>query len=419
LQQVGYISASLSLAELHSPSFVATALDYARLVGDELCRLLDDPSRPVSWSYQATATESNDIQGSLYYGSAGIALFLAYLDSIEPDEKLRQAAERAMAHALTCVPARIGAYEGLAGLVYVLTHLHHLWGGSTWLELAVDRSRQLAGMIDQDRTFDVLTGSAGVIPVMLGLARVSGESLDTAHRCARHLLQHADRTELGLSWPPARRDEAVANFTGFAHGAAGIGWALTALGASTGQEDYVAAGKLAFAYEASHFDHDRQDWYDLRTSILEMTKGRSHFGNAWCNGAAGIGLSRLESWAALGKADEQLLRETYLALSATLRNFAKLGNDTLCHGRSGNAELFLRFGRVKDEPAFQLEANIQAQAHWRRLATTPGWPRVDGDHQALPGLMIGVTGMGMHFLRLAHPDRIPSPLLLDPPQSPN
>lgn len=418
VQQVGYISASLSRAELHSPSFVATALDYARLVGDELHRLLEDPSRPVAWSYQATAAEADYIQSSLHYGSAGVALFLAYLDSIEPDEKLRRAAQRAMAHALSCAPAGIGAFDGLAGMIYVLTHLHHLWGGPAWLELAVNRSRQLDELIEADRTFDVLSGSAGVIPVMLGLASVSGEGLHTAHRCARHLLRHAERTELGLSWPPEHLDVAMANMTGFAHGAAGIGWALIALGASTGREDYVEAGKSAFAYEASHFDHDQQNWYDLRTSILEMTKGRRHFGNAWCNGAAGIGLSRLDSWAILNKTDDQLLRETYLALSATLRNFAELGNDTLCHGRSGNAELFLRFARVKDEPAFQLEANMQAQAQWRRLTSNPGWPHADGDHQEPPGLMIGFTGVGMHFLRLAHPDRVPSPLLLDPPQSP-
>jgi type 2 lantibiotic biosynthesis protein LanM len=418
LQQVGYISASLSLAEVHSTSFLATALEYASLVGDELYRLLADPSRPVSWSYEAPGAELVSIQGSLYYGSAGVALFLAYLDSIKPEEKLRWAAERAMAHALSCDPTGIGAFEGLAGQIYVLTHLHHLWGSSRWLELAVSRTQQLNEMIDQDRGFDILTGSAGVIPVMLGLAGVSGEGLDTAHRCARHLVQHAEHTEPGLSWPPEHPYAAVGNFTGFAHGVAGIGWALIVLGASTGREDYVDAGKLAFAYETSHFDQEQQNWYDLRTSILEMTKGQPHFGNSWCNGAAGIGLSRLGSWTALGKTDDTLLRDTYFALSATLRNFASLGNDSLCHGRSGNAELFLRFAAEKDEPAFQLEANMQAQANWRRLATTPGWPRTDGDQPAMPGLMVGITGVGMHFLRLAHPDRVPSPLLLDPPQSP-
>src|SRR5262249_44721993 len=161
-------------------------------------RQLEDPSRPVVWSFHAAA-HTDDVQGSLHYGSAGIALFLAYLDSIAPNERLRWAAERAMTHALSCVPTGLGAFEGLAGQVYVLTHLHHLWGGSRWLELAADRSRQLDGMIDKDRAFDVLTGSAGVIPVMLGLAGVSGDGLDTAHRCAHHLLRHAELTGAGLS----------------------------------------------------------------------------------------------------------------------------------------------------------------------------------------------------------------------------
>jgi lantibiotic modifying enzyme len=31
--------------------------------------------------------------------------------------------------------------------------------------------------------------------------------------------------------------------------------------------------------------------------------------------------------------------------------------------------------------------------------------------------MLGIAGVGMHFLRLAHPERVPSPLLLDPPHS--
>jgi type 2 lantibiotic biosynthesis protein LanM len=416
LRQVEYVSASLSLAEVHSASFGATALEYARLVGEALHhRLLEEPMERPGWFSRAPDADVEPVEGSLYYGSAGIALFLAYLDSIDPDERLRWAAERAVAHTLGCAPGGIGAFQGLAGLAYLLAHLHRLWGGSRWLDLAVGASRQLDGMIEQDRAFDVLSGSAGVIPVMLGLAGVSGEGLDTAHRCARHLLEHAEGAEPGLSWPPERRAEAVANFTGFAHGAAGIGWALIALGASTSREDYLEAGRRAFAYEASHFDQQQQDWHDLRSSVLDMAGGRPHFGNAWCNGAAGIGLSRLASWAALGKNDDDLLKEAYLALSATLRNFMSLGNDTLCHGRSGNAELFLQFARLKGEPAFQLEANVQAQAQWRQLAVTPGWPEADGSHRTMPGLMVGIAGIGMHFLRLAHPDRVPSPLLLDPP----
>ncbi|HEY8201735.1 MAG TPA: lanthionine synthetase LanC family protein, partial [Actinomycetota bacterium] len=416
LRQLEYVAASLSHGEVHSDPFGATALDYARLVADTLVRrLLEEPLEGGSWFTRSTPSEEESVAGSLYYGSAGIALFLAYLDSVAHDEKLRLAAERLVAHALACPPDGIGAFQGLAGLVYLLTHLQSLWGGDRWGDLAVRRTRQLERMIEDDRAFDVLAGSAGVIPVMLGLSGVSGEGLGTAHRCADHLLRHAERGGPGVSWSPKHPEEVVGNFTGFAHGAAGIGWALISLGAATSREDYVETGRAAFAYEASHFDHDRQDWRDLRRSVLELTGGRPHFGNAWCNGAAGIGLSRISSWAALGKSDEGVLKEAYLALSATLKNFGQLGNDTLCHGHSGNAELFLRFATLNREPAFQLEANVQAQAQWRRLAVTPGWPETDGAHRTLPGLMIGIAGIGMHFLRLAHPDRVPSPLMLDPP----
>jgi type 2 lantibiotic biosynthesis protein LanM len=415
-RQVGYISASLSLAEVQSPAFVTTALDYAQLVGDELCTLLDDSQRPARWTAGASDPETDGVEGSLYYGSAGAALFLAYLDAIKPQERVRRAAEAALTHSLSCACEGMGAFEGLAGQIYVLVHLHALWGAPELLASAIERSRELETLIDSDRAFDVLGGSAGAIVVMLGLAGASGEGLDVAHRCARHLLRHAERAETGLSWAPRQRDDALANLTGLSHGAGGIGWALIAVGATTGCEEYVDAGRHAFAYERLHFDEDRRDWYDLRTSIVEMMGGGRHFANAWCNGASGIGLTRLASWVALGESDDALLDETYLALSATLRNFTTLGNDTLCHGRSGNAELLLRFARVRNEPAFQLEANMHAQASWRRLATTPEWPREEDGHQPLSGLMLGIAGVGLHYLRLAHPERVPSPLVLDPPQ---
>lgn len=62
-----------------------------------------------------------------------------------------------------------------------------------------------------------------------------------------------------------------------------------------------------------------------------------------------------------------MLREAYTPLDATLRNFHKLENDSLCHGKSGNAELLLRFAKLLDEPYLQMEANVQAQAQWRNF----------------------------------------------------
>ena len=422
LQQQQYITASLSSGEVHSPSFVTSAVDYARQIGWQLCALQRASSEPAPWqSYQVSAAGIKPIaiETDLYDGTAGIALFLAYLDALAPQQEFRQAAERALTYTIThCDRTQIGAFRGLSGVVYLLTHLYHLWKKPELLDLAVKLSRELSTHIAEDRDFDLLSGSAGVIPVLIGLAEVtSGDELIYAHRCAQHLLQHGERQEDKLSWSSSEPSRAKANLTGFAHGASGIGWALISLGCATDRPDYITAGRQAFAYETLYFDDQEQDWYDLRTNGVAANKDGLHFANGWCNGAAGIGLSRISSWTMLGKIDKDLLSEASLALAATLRNFHNLGNDTLCHGRAGNAEFFLRFAQLKNEPAFQMEANVQAQSQWRNFEQARNWILGKVSIDVFPGLMVGLAGLGLHFLRLAHPEQIPSPLLLDAPQT--
>jgi lantibiotic modifying enzyme len=310
----------------------------------------------------------------------------------------------------------IGVFQGATGLIYLLTHLSQLWNQPTLLALAADLIDDLIPCISQDRYFDVLHGVAGIIPVMLSLAEAGyDQAINCANLCAQHLLQNAIGENNTLSWPCHQPELAQANLTGFSHGASGIGWALILLGCYIKENEYITAGRQAFAYEATKFDVAQRDWYDLRTSMIKLNGKLPHFANTWCNGAAGIGLSRIASWAALGKVDDDLLREAYTALSATLRNFDKLGNDSLCHGRAGNAELLLRIAKLRDEPYLQMEANVQAQAQWRNFEKTRHWICGTGGSEVVPDLMSGLAGIGMHFLRLAYPEQIPSPLLLDPP----
>ncbi|GAA3966637.1 type 2 lanthipeptide synthetase LanM family protein [Actinomadura viridis] len=418
-QQNQYISAGLAGGDGSSPDFAATCVEQAAGLGLRLCRMLREPDAPAPWtSYVVTETGKDevDIEGDLYNGSAGIALFLAYLNDLDPRPEFERAARRALDHAVaTFDRRRVGAFAGLGGMIYLLTHLHHLWGERPLLDLALELGDELAGEIEQDRYLDVFHGVAGLIPVLLGLADAAdGRGLEQAHRCAEHVLRHARADGDALSWPSHDPATVLADLTGFSHGAGGIGWALITLGRRTDRPEYVSAGRRAFVYESRHFDESAQDWYDLRkVAGGPVWRGR-HYANAWCNGASGIGLSRIQSWALLGKDDDTILREATQALTATMRNFPRLMNDTLCHGRSGNAELFLRFASLKDEPAFRLEANVQVQTQWRNLDDARPGPEAG----FFPGLMLGMSGFGMHFLRLARPDRVPSVLLLDPPPAP-
>ncbi|WP_414583112.1 type 2 lanthipeptide synthetase LanM family protein [Scytonema sp. PCC 10023] len=420
VRQNQYIYTSLSTEEINSPYFIASAINYARDIGWQLLDMLQPASSKAPWkTYEFTALGKRfvDIGADIYDGTAGICLFLAYLDAIQPQPEFRQAAERALAYSIKqCNTKTLGAFQGAAGLIYLLIHLAELWNNPELLDLAVSLSHELIPRIPEDRYFDILHGVAGIIPVMLSLAEAtSGKGLDCAHLCAQHLLKQAIDKNETLSWLHNPPELAQGNLTGFSHGAGGIGWALICLGCYTNQSEYMTAGRQTFAYEASQFDPNERDWYDLRTSAIALNPNGRHYANAWCSGAAGIGLSRIASWATLGKTDDDLLRDAYTALNATLRNFQKLGNDSLCHGKSGNAEVLLRFAKLRDEPYLQMEVNVQAQEQWRNFEKAGRWICGTGSNDVLPGLMLGLAGIGMHFLRLAYPEQVPSPLLLDPP----
>ncbi|MGI2904120.1 type 2 lanthipeptide synthetase LanM family protein [Tolypothrix sp. VBCCA 56010] len=416
-----YIYTSLSPEEINSPYFIASAVNYAQQIGWQLCEQLEPDTSNAPWkTYEYTPTGKRliDISGDLYDGSAGICLFLAYLDAIQPQPEFRQAAERALSHAIEQRNTTfIGAFQGTASLIYLLTHLAQLWNRPALLELAVQLSDEVKARIHEDKYFDILHGVAGLIPVMLNLAAATdGKGIDCAVQCAEHLLAEATRRGDTLSWRGERSDLARDNFTGFSHGVSGIGWALIKLGCHLNQPEYITAARQAFAYETANFDQQQQDWYDLRKTVMTSEDpNQKHFANAWCNGAAGIGLSRIASWAVLGKTDDDILRDAYMALNATVRNFQKLGNDSLCHGKAGNAELFLRIAKLRDQPYLQMEANVVAQAQWRNFEKARRWICGSSGNDILPDLMLGIAGIGMHFLRLAYPERVPSPLLLDPP----
>jgi lantibiotic modifying enzyme len=130
--------------------------------------------------------------------------------------------------------------------------------------------------------------------------------------------------------------------TGFAHGAAGIAWALGELADLTGLERYRAAKRAAVAYERSLFSPEAKNWPDLRdsrSSTREKDGARANFVCARCHGATGIGIARILS---LGRLDEPASRaEIEAALETTLaQGFGD--NHSLSHGDLGSLEILLQ-----------------------------------------------------------------------------
>jgi type 2 lantibiotic biosynthesis protein LanM len=380
-------------------------IEAARAVGDRLEQLAYQHAGAATWITIAQSGETNratvPVGTDLYDGAPGIALFLAYLGFMTGEERyetLARAAIRGVCESVASIRGGltgIGAFNGWGGLLYAFTHLGSLWQDQELLaeaEAIVDRLPQF---IARDQWLDVIAGSAGCIGALLSLdrCRPSEKILTVARQCGERLLDRAQTMTRGIAWDK--------KLGGFAHGAAGIGWALLELAAATGEEKFRAAALEAIDYDRSLFSKDQDNWLDLRHEGVCAT--------AWCHGAPGIGLARLSALQhcnALRRFNDAAIRaEIAMAVEATLKSGFG-GSNCLCHGDMGNV-LFLM------EASEFVASNDLDRA--RRVASGIARRIPHGGPEAL-GLMTGLAGIGYAFLRLSNPGQVPSVLVLESPR---
>ncbi len=399
-------------------------LAAARSVGDRLEALAILGDRDVAWIGLTLVNNRHwslaPLGGDLYDGLPGVILFLAYLGEIDRADRYTDLARLALTtlqHQLETnrsAISQIGGFSGWGGIIYTLSHLGILWQQPELIAEAQWLISLLPPLIERDEQLDIVHGSAGCIGSLLALYRCAPTTqiLDAAIGCGDRLLAMATPMAQGMGW--LVKGMAAKPLTGFSHGAAGIAWALLKLAAITGNQRFRDGALAAIAYERSLFSVEAMNWPDLREFAATIRSGRQEPVNcstAWCHGAPGIGLGRLQCLADLH--DSQIRGEIDAALNTTLnRGFGH--NHSLCHGDLGNLELLLQASKILGEP--------QWQVHCDRLATTildsidrDGW--LCGIPLAVesPGLMTGLAGIGYGLLRLAAPDRVPSVLVMAPP----
>jgi type 2 lantibiotic biosynthesis protein LanM len=400
------------------------ALALARVIGDRLETLSLRGREGAAWiGLTLRAKDEWSLIGlgvELYDGLPGVALFLAYLGAVTRRERyteLAQAAISTLRRELEQSPALvggIGAFDGWGGVVYALTHLGALWDEPELLSYAQSLLDGITERIELDERMDIIGGSAGCIATLLGLHRHSGseKALAAAVRCGDHLLRRAQPMQDGVGWP--NRQMSDKPLAGFSHGAAGIAWSLSRLGAATGNTRFDEAAAAAVAYERGLFVPSLGNWEDLRDlgpPTPGPSGGRVAQTTAWCHGAPGIGLGRLGM---LRHSDTRTSRiEIATALETTLaQGFG--GNHCLCHGDLGNLELIVQAGKVLRYRRWSDLAQELAAAIVERIETH-GWQCGNPLKVESPGLMTGLAGIGHGLLKLAAPGRVPSVLTLEPP----
>lgn len=356
-----------------------TLSDAADRLGARLCRDAIWSNGRCTWLSEHIAgpdrLSTAPVGPDLYHGTAGIALFLHALAVATGDSIFRETAEAALAHALDqaeriAPDRRPGFYCGWAGIVWVLSCFERNQEALKW-----------ARDLHPTPELDVLIGSAGAIPALLRVG--------LTHLAAQHGDNLIANSTQG-AWPTPRNPTRRC-LTGFAHGAAGIAWSLAELYAATGEDRFRDAAREGFRYESSCYNPHRRNWPDYRNNP-------PGYMIAWCHGATGIGLARERAAHLLKddgyRAETEIARET---AKSSLENISA-GNFSLCHGHAGNAE----FCSSKDT----IEAGI-TEFEEKRMP----WPCGTKGAGEIPGLMLGIAGIGYTCLRLSKPDRYPSILL--------
>jgi type 2 lantibiotic biosynthesis protein LanM len=375
----------------------------AQAIGDHLlARAKETAGGALHWTGAARGDALD-----LYRGQAGIALFLAALGATTGDARSAAAAAAALAPLGRVDPARfrsIGACDGIGSVVYALAVAGRLLGDDTWTGAAGRWAREItAERIERAGSFDVAGGAAGALLALLAIGAEGAESAWVRERIrdlARRLVA-AQATTGGDAgaWPTADGRTPA----GFAHGAAGVAYALTRAREVVGDAGIMDAVRRAHRHERRVFSPAAGNWPAAHeggtVSLL-----------AWCHGAPGIGLARALGLPVLD--DGGIRGEIAAALRATLA--APRGrNDHLCCGSMGRAEALLVMGRALSDPE-ATEAATALAARVADVALDEGARalRTEGfEHRVFqPGFFRGLAGIGYQLLRTAAPERIPSVL---------
>src|SRR5262249_10065115 len=381
----------------------------------------DDGS--VAWIapvFTVTGWSVQPLQQDLYNGTSGLTLLLgAYLretaagraDAIDELDRLFAAAPHTLHFAqgqwdglghegLKVRPLPPGAYVGLGSQIWTYLVLAH-WGldGGDGLERARKLADQVPAASAVDYVHDLLSGSAGAIAPLLALAAKTGDEgyVRIASQLGDLLHERATHRNGQAYW---HRSDSPQGMGGFAHGATGIGWALTRLARATGSARYEQLAQEAFAFEDALFDEQEQNWRDLR--LMEGAKTAA----AWCHGSVGIGLAHLNLDPTLTHASTR--KYLHRAAAATWR----LGmgwNHCACHGDLGAWEL-LDHAIAAGEAPKELTASYLLDVILTSLEQDGPSCGMGRDAFA-PGLLPGVGGVAYQLLR-AHPENdLPSILI--------
>lgn len=406
-----------------------------RRLGDQLLHDADWAEK-LPWetiTFDADNNYSWARSESLYSGSAGIALYLLELGRYTGEQRFTDAAEKAMLSALEHCRTTPSPYYALVtgrmSVSFVALRFFERTGKRSYVDAALELVKNCKEFLTPHSADDFINGTSGTLLGLLLLHEASGEEwlLECANAYAKHLLRKAHSGHQGLYWD--RTHSQIRGLCGFSHGASGIGFVFAEAARYMGNDALAYIAEQAYFYEEQYFNPAVGNWADFRKGIYRDQDQQEHeenyqngnmdffthgsYVNAWCHGAAGIGLARVRATELLSNRHYRteaenaiaMTHKTNVALHSIETNFA------LCHGGGGNADVFIEAYRVWKDERYLAYCEAIAEMALEQHAVQGSYR--SGFALAAPGMedrsmYMGTAGVGYFFLRLLDPMNTPS-----------
>ena len=290
----------------------------------------------------------------LYDGLAGILLLLEMLQKLRCNKEVVQLRDtvRTMLFDYTqqgCTSSgkllsrKSGAYDGESSILYVYLTLYNRTRDKAYLEHAKMHAKIVQKLVENDMQYDLISGNAGAIQVLLELYKITSDDqyLNLIHQATEVLYHSVTKMETGVGWIC---DSNLPAMAGIAHGNAGIAMALLNSWMVLKEEKYLQLALKALEYEDYLYNEKINNWRDMRAGdVTDDTVNTV----AWCHGAAGILLSRIQMYNCLntvepnelGICGQQILEKVtddILRAYKKLKQYPYRDSFCLCHGTYGN-----------------------------------------------------------------------------------
>lgn len=352
---------------------------------------------------------------SLYDGYLGIQVFLAHLQKRFPElcerQEIIDKIQTQINLAIKNYSEHNGCgFSGLGGVLYALSLFGNLWPKEKWIKENAQKILYLMQPLPaSEDKLDIVGGSAGAILSLISYFKQSGtqQALNIASDFAENLVSHfQDKGQIG--WQTNEGNVLCS----FAHGNAGIGYALMQLAQLTPNKQFIHCALAAMEFESNEYKQDIGNWLDKRFDTEDEQKKQSM--TAWCHGAVGIGMSRLSLKT---NVKTQLPNFIDNDIDRALVHLSKqpiINDEGLCHGNFGNFELLIM---AKQQGLLNVKEEQRALwmiAERSKIITENGIIKKNTGTFTSLSLMNGWAGVGYQLLRFSQPEKTPSILLLDP-----